>query len=254
MADIPKGMQMALLHSMLATQEHARQSPSVDDLTRTVVDAVPTILCDARRLIEIGEDDVAHQAVKNLSRRPEAQKETLLTKEELAELRARVKEATRSYTDLIAHLDRLAELKATGRARQTERAVKKKAVKLLKRHCEHCAGKAAPCGCSSGCARREDLACLERHCAHCNGAASACGCKVGCPRRNGLSCTPRHCPHCKGRRGLCACVSGCERGGPIMCVPRTTASEVREHKKKGSKARAGPPEKKAEEGEGDGEE
>ena len=253
---------MAFMQSILArrakehaTTEQASEGPSVDDLTRSVVDSVPTILCDARRVIEIGENDVARQAVKNVVRKPEAQKETLLKKEELEELRSRVRDATRAYTDLIAQLDRIAEIKAAGRVRQTERRVKNHVVGLLKRHCEHCAGEAALCSCKEDCTRRDGLACVERHCRHCAGFRDTCSCKVGCARKECARCLPRHCAHCKGRPARCGCTFGCPRGEGIACAPHTIIEPEGykgRHKKedegqhKEVKQPAGPPEEKIE--------
>jgi hypothetical protein len=84
------------------------------------------------------------------------------------------------------------------------------------RHCAHCAGKEAKCGCSSGCARPSSSTCYPDHCDHCNGRASACSCESGCSPMAESKCVVVHkgvlCDLCRvsdiqGTRYKCATCS-----------------------------------------------
>lgn len=107
--------------------------------------------------------------------------------------------------------------------------------KAVERHCEHCAGRKAPCGCDKDCARAEKARCYPRekkkdpaaaattkssdHCEHCYGRSGGCACRRGCARPPGVKCVSRtnHCDHCDGTRGLCECKAGCERKPSAEC-------------------------------------
>lgn len=89
------------------------------------------------------------------------------------------------------------------------------------RHCDHCAGVDAQCGCDT-CPRPAGVACIN-HCAHCWGLPDTpCGCVGGCARLPTSGCTPRaaHCAHCAGGPGRCACEQRpqCGRWPSSRCI------------------------------------
>ena len=154
------------LYALMQLQEDAKkkekEQKSPDNMRLILVDLVPAILKDARHVVIIGENDINAQAVKNVGRSEEQKKEPLLTKEQIDEVKRNIKEATDAYNKLMSCIDRIYEVKEIGVAHQTERNIKKKAIKMLGKHCLHCAGHPVKCGCKHGCERPPHVRCKER--------------------------------------------------------------------------------------------
>lgn len=60
------------------------------------------------------------------------------------------------------------------------------------KHCSHCKGLDATCGCKSGCPRSEASQCYVGHCTHCKGMGAPCGCEDGCTKPLGATCLVIH--------------------------------------------------------------
>lgn len=114
-------------------------------------------------------------------------KEPFATDEEIARskfLCAQLRESSAAFADA-AH--QLVTLRDTFGLRQAKRANGKKVV----RHCAHCAGRSAACGCGRGCNRVEGSKCYS-HCKHCSGFGDTCSCTEGCANvRESSKCQPK---------------------------------------------------------------
>jgi len=132
------------------------------------------------RVTMIAGSDLRKRKVKELvasQASASSPKEPYATEEELARTRELASQLRSSSHAFLEACHELVTMRDTFGLRQAKRTALKRPV----RHCRHCAGRRAVCGCSDECARANPSIKCFLHCRHCVGDEEECKCTHGCP-------------------------------------------------------------------------